>query len=228
MPEIFSNNIELIDKLRELYSNASPSKIRDLIASHFIPSEEEKKKNAEVSTPKKLVDEMLSKVPTDFWTTPKKVFEPCCGKGNFVLGIFDMFYKGLENTIENKEERCRVIIEECIYFADITNLNVFITTQLLHFHSGMYINENDREYEYDYEYEYKSNVGNTLELNIEEKWGLEGFDLVVGNPPYNANQNNIGKKVTYASSALPNKTENCLHHISTVSYFARSIPLGIS
>ena len=59
MPEIFLNNVELIDKLRELYSNASPSKIRDLIASHFIPSEEEKKKNAEVST-------------------PKKVFEPCC------------------------------------------------------------------------------------------------------------------------------------------------------
>ena len=39
MPEIFLNNVELIDKLRELYSNASPSKIRDLIASHFIRSE---------------------------------------------------------------------------------------------------------------------------------------------------------------------------------------------
>jgi hypothetical protein len=30
------------------------------------------------------------------------------------------------------------------------------------------------------------------------------------------------------SSALPNKTENALHHITTVLYFARSVPSGIS
>lgn len=160
-----------------------------MIALHFIPSEEEKKKNAEVSTPKELVDEMLSKVPSDFWTTPKKVFEPCCGKGNFVLGVFDMFYRGLENTIEDKEERCRVIIEKCIYYSDITTLNVFITTQLLRFHSGMYINENEDDTYLEIDYEYNSNIGNTLELNIQEKWGLEGFDLVVGNPPYNSSGN---------------------------------------
>jgi hypothetical protein len=29
-------------------------------------------------------------------------------------------------------------------------------------------------------------------------------------------------------SALPNKTENALHHITTVLYFARSVPSGIS
>ena len=29
-------------------------------------------------------------------------------------------------------------------------------------------------------------------------------------------------------SALPNRTENALHHITTVLYFARSVPSGIS
>lgn len=149
---------EIINSLKNIYSNTNQSEIRDKVASYFIPSEEERKKNAEVSTPVKLVDEMLSKVPSDFWNTPKKVFEPCCGKGNFILGIFDMFYKGLENTIEDKEERCRVIIEECIYYSDIEEMNVFITTQLLKFHADMYINNNK-------DYEYNSNVGNTLELN---------------------------------------------------------------
>ena len=189
MSSVLENNEDIVNDIRELYFNSSPSKIRDLIAFHFIPSEEEKKKNAEVSTPKKLVDEMLNKVPTEFWTTPKKVFEPCCGKGNFVLGVFDMFYKGLENRIDDKVERCRIIIEECIYYSDITNLNVFITTQLLHFHSGMYINENKEQYLELDDYEFNSNIGNTLDLDIEDKWGIDGFDLVVGNPPYNSSGN---------------------------------------
>ena len=50
----------------------------------------------------------------------------------------------------------------------------------------MYIRgDEESNIEIDYEYEYKSNIGNTLELDIEEKWGIEGFDLVAGNPPYN-------------------------------------------
>ena len=32
---------------------------------------------------------MLDKIPAEFWKKPQRVFEPCCGKGNFVLGIFD-------------------------------------------------------------------------------------------------------------------------------------------
>ena len=43
----------------------------------LIPHENEKKQNAEISTPYSLRKEMLDKIPEDFWTTPKKVFEPC-------------------------------------------------------------------------------------------------------------------------------------------------------
>jgi len=35
-------------------------------------------------------------------------------------------------------------------------------------------------------------------------------------------------KPTELSSALPNRTENGLHHIRTVSYFVKSVPAGIS
>jgi len=96
MNNIIDNNREIIDNIREIYSIAPAHKLRELIEKHFIPTNEEKKRNAEVSTPVKLVDEMLDKMPIDFWKTPQKVFEPCCGKGNFVLGIFDRFYKGLD------------------------------------------------------------------------------------------------------------------------------------
>jgi len=36
--------------------------------------------------------------------------------------------------------------------------------------------------------------GNTLGMDIEKEFGLKGFDLVVGNPPYQNLQNNISKR----------------------------------
>ena len=35
---------------------------------------------------------MSAKIPVEFWKTPKKDFEPCCGKENAALVIFDKFY----------------------------------------------------------------------------------------------------------------------------------------
>ena len=72
-------NEKIVIDIKQLYATADPSKIRSLIAKHFIPSDSEKKQNAEIPTPVKLVDEMLNTIPEKFWKTPKRVFEPCCG-----------------------------------------------------------------------------------------------------------------------------------------------------
>jgi len=92
---IMDSNNEIINNIREIYKTPPSNKIHQLIAKHFIPSIEEKKNNAEIPTPIILVNEMLSKIPEEFWTKPNKVFEPCCGKGNFVMKIFEKFYNGL-------------------------------------------------------------------------------------------------------------------------------------
>ena len=39
------------------------------------------------------------------------------------------------------------------------------------------------------EYKLDYNEGDTLKLNIKEKWGIEEFDAVIGNPPYNEDPN---------------------------------------
>ena len=180
MTVIIDDNEEIINNIKEIYKNCSSAKVRNLIEKHFTPTNEEKKKYAEVATPVFLVDEMLSKIPTDFWETPKKVFEPCCGKGNFVLGIFDKFYKGLE-YITDEAERCRIIVEECIYYADISPLNIFITTELLKCHIKSYTSESSEIDNIDF----KSHTGDTLTLDVNSYWDIEqGFDAVVGNPPY--------------------------------------------
>jgi hypothetical protein len=181
MKNIIIMNEEIIDNIREIYENADPSQYRKLIEKHFIPTVDEKKKNAEVPTPVTLVDEMLDKIPQKFWKKPQKVFEPCCGKGNFVLGIFYKLFDGLAELYQNEYDRCKIIIEECMYYADISTLNVFITTEILKCEVQSRCGECDFS-----EWKFNTYVGDTLELNIQEKWGIVGFDAVIGNPPYNS------------------------------------------
>ena len=141
-----------------------------LIDKYLIPQELEKKSNAEVSTPYKLRQEMLDKIPIEFWTKIKKVFEPCAGKGGFIVDIIDRFMIGLED-ISDEKERYKTIVEECLYFCDINPTNIFICKLLIDPYN---------------EYKLNYNEGNTLELDIKEKWNIEGFDAVIGNPPYEA------------------------------------------
>jgi len=169
-----------IDQIKNIFINYNDQyEIRKLIANLFIPSLQEKKINAEVSTPVHLVDEMLDKIPLDFWTTPKKVFEPCCGKGNFVIAIVDKFYDGLQNMFPDIIERCNVIFNQCLYYADISEYNIRITTDLLKCY-----------------FKYKYNIitiqhfnyytGNSLQLDIQNEFSIDGFHAVIGNPPYNS------------------------------------------
>lgn len=182
-------NSLITNQIEELYANKSANGIKALLAKHFIPTENQKKQNAEVPTPPVLVNEMLNiidDVDDEFWKEPKKIFEPCCGKGNFILEIFDKFYNGLEELIPDDLERSNKIIGECIYFSDIDECNVFLTRKLLECHHQSYTG-------FYYEYKINDNVGDSLQLNIKEKWNIDGFDAVIGNPPYNDNSGNKGK-----------------------------------
>jgi hypothetical protein len=178
MKHIIITNDDIIDNIRGIYAHASSNKLRELIEKHFIPTKDEKTKNAEIPTPVKLVDEMLDSMPLKFWTTPQKVFEPCCGKGNFVLGIFDRFYKGLENLYPDEIERCQVIMTECIYYADLTALNVFITTEIMKCHVQSYCGLDELDYEFN------KYIGDTLEIDVYSIYKINNFNAVIGNPPY--------------------------------------------
>ena len=167
---------QIIRTVKELFMKniKNTRELSKLIDKYLIPQELEKKSNAEVSTPFKLRQEMLEKIPVEFWTSTKKVFEPCAGKGGFIIDIIDRFMNGLKETISDEKERYKTIVEKCLYFSDINPTNIYICKLLIN---------NDNEYELNY------NEGNTLELNIKEKWDIDGFDAVIGNPPYNSSGN---------------------------------------
>ena len=111
--KIIDNNNEIINNIREIYKTAPAHKIHQLIAKHFIPLLEEKKENAEIPTPIVLVEEMLDNIPIEFWKTIQKVFKPCCGKGIFVMKIYEMFFNGLVELYPEETKKCYVIIKEC-------------------------------------------------------------------------------------------------------------------
>ena len=167
------NNEDIINQIKELYLSSEPNKIRELVEKHFIPSQEEKIKNAEVPTPKALINEMmaneiwtkLNDITKKFWTQPRKCLESCCGKGNFVLAIFDKFMKELPSTLDISQ-KCKIIIEECLYFGDITQMNVFITQELLKCHAYSYCKKEET-------YKFNSFVGNSLEISLQDEFGIE-------------------------------------------------------
>lgn len=139
-------------------------KLSRLVDEYLIPSDLEKIKNAEVSTPYKLREEMLDLIPIEFWKTKQKIFEPCCGKGGFVISIISRYLKHSKFNIKE-------ILEECLYFSDINSVNIYITKLLI---------DPDNQYNLNY------NLGDTLNLDIKDKWNLEGFDIIIGNPPFNS------------------------------------------
>ncbi len=162
-------------KLLFLETKGDMKEMAKLVEKHLTPSTLEKKKNAEVSTPDKLCKEMLEPLKEELMKEFKdsngkinriyKILEPCCGKGIFLLNIYNFL---VENSTLSKKQ----ILEECIYFADISPLNIFICKLLL--------NPND-------EYKLNFQLGDSLKMN----WEFE-FDAVIGNPPYNDASGNKG------------------------------------
>jgi hypothetical protein len=180
--ELGEQHNNTISAIKEIYKNADGKKRRELVAKHFVPTLEEYKNNAEIPTPVALVDKMLDLVPNEYWTKVNTTFEPCCGKGNFVLAIFHKFNNGLMTLYPNSYERMQVIISKCIYFTDLSNLNVAITTELL-------LAEAEIICGIQMEYKINSYCGDTLELDIKKVYGIDKFNAIIGNPPYNKGKN---------------------------------------
>lgn len=160
-----------------------------LVDEYLVPTENEKQKNAEVSTPKELRMEMLYKlfqqIKTKFTDTNIKetikqgikIFEPCVGKGGFVVDLISILMECFKEEIQDEETRYKYIVEECIYMSELNKWNVYIVEKMINPEKKYKINMNE---------------GDTLELDIKKKWGITGFDIVVGNPPYNKDSINKG------------------------------------
>jgi len=101
--------MEKLDIL-ELVNNHTLGELSKLLDNILKPGVKEKQTLGEVSTPYNLRQEMLDKMPSEFWgVLDNKIFEPCSGKSGFLVDIVDRFMEGLNDKIENREDRYKKI-----------------------------------------------------------------------------------------------------------------------
>lgn len=156
-----------------------PKELLELIDSCLKPKQKEKQENGEVFTPMCLVFEMLDNLDKHyikehgrsiFTEKDFKWFDPASGMGNFPVAVYLKLMDGLKSQIPNDEERKKHIIENMLYMSELTKKNVFICHQIFNVNNQFKLNL----------YE-----GDTLELNVVIEWGVNSFDIILGNPPYN-------------------------------------------
>ncbi len=166
---LLHKNIKL---MKELFcSNLNNPKILHRMIQQYITSTEMEIKNfGNISTPYDIVNHIVDRVPEQYWKMERKVFEPCCGKGTFVLKIIEKMMKNLEGDFEDENKKYKYIVENCIYYADKDLLNIYICNILL--------KKNIKDIKLNFY------CGNTLNFNPLKMNNYQQFDAIFMNPPF--------------------------------------------
>ena len=162
----------------------------------------EKKTHGEVMTPIELVKEMLRTLPDDVWSNPNlKFLDPCNGAGTFPFVVIYKLMNGLSKWEPDIEKRYKHIVENMIYTCELQSRNVFLWL------CGV-----DPHDEYTTNAYWGSFLDEGFDKHMKEVWGVDKFDIVIGNPPYQSSSEDIrGSKSIYnlfvdKSTKLSDKT----------------------
>jgi hypothetical protein len=104
------------------------------------------------------------------WSDPSKKFlDPANGIGNYPALAFHRLMNGLQNAISDENERKKHILENMLYMCELNKKNIEVSRKI-----------------FDPENSYSLNLyqGSYLDLDTKKEWGVEKFDVVFGNPPY--------------------------------------------
>ena len=135
----------------------------------------------EVMTPITLVEEMLDQLPDNVWTNPSlRWLDPCNGAGIFVSIIVQRLLKGLVNFEPDEDLRYKHIMENMIYVGELQPKNMFL-----------YLYAFDPKDELDLNIYCGSYLTSEFDLHMKDVYGVEKFDIVVMNPPYNSGGDNV-------------------------------------
>jgi hypothetical protein len=172
------NKIVMAQK-KHYYTIHEPAELLNFINRELTPKEKEKKENGEVFTPITVVEDMLTNLDEAYMKKHggKSIFaeqhfkwlDPAVGIGNFPIVVYRLLMKGLAHAMPDEEKRRKHILEHMLYASELTPKNVFI-------YKKIFCGDT-----------YKLNIheGDTLQMNPHAVWGIDRFDVIIGNPPYN-------------------------------------------
>ena len=170
------NNKNLMNELKNNISTfiEKYEDISTFIEKYEKVSKLESKLFGEVFTPRQLIDEMLNTLPENVWKNPDlKWLDPAVGIGNFPAAILDRLMIGLNTIIPNEDERRKHILEEMLYMCDISSKNLFLLFMLF-----------DKNNEFKLNVYRGSFLTDDFDKHMKNNWKLDGFNVIVGNPPY--------------------------------------------
>jgi hypothetical protein len=168
-----------IIKSEEVCGNYAKEVIQ-ILREYVKVADTEVKEHGEVMTPLTLVNEMLDKLPSEVWVNPNlKWLDPCNGVGTFPSVVVERLMIGLKDVIIDDCERYRHIIEKMIYVCEIQAKNMLI------FHCSF-----DREDDHELNTYYGSFLDKGFDEHMLNVWGVDKFDIVLGNPPYKSGTHN--------------------------------------
>ena len=170
----------------------NPKELLELINDCLKPKDIEKKEFGEVFTPIKFINENMLKDLEDYWKNKyneniwsnEKLtwYDPAAGMGNYPIAIYYKLFEGLKDKIIDELDRKKHIIEKQLYMGELNKKNSLIIKQIFNINN-----------------EYKLNLyeGNTLNIDINNIFKLNKFNIIIGNPPYNEELTKTGAKPLY-------------------------------
>jgi hypothetical protein len=162
----------------------------------------ERKQHGEILTPfKELAEPMIKlvdKYDTEFWKNKNhKVLDSSAGYGTFLILAAYKFMVGLKDEFPDEEERFKWIVENCLYYGELQARSVFSWLVAI-----------DPYDEYKTNTYWGSFLTDEFDKHAKEVWGVEKFDLIIQNPPY---QEVVGpRKTQQIWGKFVNKSYNLL------------------
>jgi len=175
--------MKILDKIngQDFTKTEHIKNVVEMLRDYVKVGEVEKKTLGEVMTPISLVNDMLDTLPAEVWKNPNlKWLDPCNGCGVFSSVIVDRLMVGLD-IAESDEERYRHIVENMLYVGELQPKNMFL--HLCAF---------DPKDEYDLNIYCGGFLDEGFDEHMKNVWGVDKFDVIVMNPPYNTGSNNKG------------------------------------
>jgi len=169
-----------------------PKELLELISDCLKPKIIEKKVYGEVFTPMNFINDKMLKDIEDYWFQNKNEniwtnekltwYDPASCMGNYPIAIYYKLMEGLKYKIPNENERKKHIIEQQLYIGELNKKNCFVIKQIFNINN---------------EYNLNLYQGDTLNININKIFGINKFNIIIGNPPYNEELTKIGANPLY-------------------------------
>lgn len=162
-------------KKDKLIYEMTEEEIKEKIKKNLVIRNEEKNKYGEVFTPEILIEEILNNLPNEVWYNLNyKWLEPSNGIGNFSIIIYSKLMKSLKNKIKDDVKRSNHIIKNMLYMIELNPDNVNESVNIFGKDANIY-------------------CGSFLDDDWKKVFNVHKFDVIVGNPPWNDEKQDIQK-----------------------------------